>query len=517
EVPFNIEAKLIKDNEGGTVIARYEIKRAAGGTSYAEPLEFRVGVAMDLTAPRIKEAPNDTSLNPVDAQTGLTALVDYVGMLAGDKITVTWTGAPGTPAGGSHTAAPWPVTTVGVQEIALVNSVIAFNLGKPVTVSYTVTRGSSEPVPSQLRTLAVGRLPDSALRAPTILQAANNGEGPEFDVTSLTQNAVIRILNWPLIALGQYVWLRLQGTKADNTAWSKTVFQPPSGQTNPTWIAAGRYEHATDKAELQELKDGSSLTLEFKAALGGSQVEAEAVTLPVRTYIVALKPVITSVKDSKDVEIPNAGSTTYYSVTLTGTAEKGQRVQVLDGDTPKGEPTVDTATGIWVLPVYALSPGHHSFTAKALYGGGHTSQPPRTITVVDYTSFDGGDWNEWRPVRTQLVNEGGNYFVRLIPDKNSWFDGIIKDYSYLVNGSRYKISFKFRSSHAGHNILIYAGYKFEPIGISQPTIGWESHSVSITYGFDASNPQYYFRFAFTPGVVDGASYDLDDIRIERLG
>ncbi|MBC3273529.1 hypothetical protein HU765_26720, partial [Pseudomonas sp. SWRI81] len=73
--------------------ARYEIKRAAGGTSYAEPLEFRVGVALDLTAPGIKEAPNGTSLDPIIAQTELTAIVDYGGMLKDDRITVTFTGA----------------------------------------------------------------------------------------------------------------------------------------------------------------------------------------------------------------------------------------------------------------------------------------------------------------------------------------------------------------------------------------------------------------------------------------
>ncbi|WP_414871267.1 hypothetical protein, partial [Pseudomonas sp. IT-347P] len=34
-VPFPIGAELIKGNEGGTVEARYEIKRLAGGTSYS--------------------------------------------------------------------------------------------------------------------------------------------------------------------------------------------------------------------------------------------------------------------------------------------------------------------------------------------------------------------------------------------------------------------------------------------------------------------------------------------------
>ncbi|VVN47325.1 carbohydrate binding domain-containing protein [Pseudomonas fluorescens] len=47
-LPFNIKAELIKGNERGTVSASYFIDRAAGGTSYANALEFRVGEAESL-------------------------------------------------------------------------------------------------------------------------------------------------------------------------------------------------------------------------------------------------------------------------------------------------------------------------------------------------------------------------------------------------------------------------------------------------------------------------------------
>lgn len=46
-VPFTIKADLIKGNEGGTVKASYELKRAAGGTSYSDTLEFNVGPALE--------------------------------------------------------------------------------------------------------------------------------------------------------------------------------------------------------------------------------------------------------------------------------------------------------------------------------------------------------------------------------------------------------------------------------------------------------------------------------------
>ncbi|WP_429580327.1 Ig-like domain-containing protein [Pseudomonas frederiksbergensis] len=114
-----------------------------------------------------------------------------------------------------------------------------------------------------------------------------------------------------------------------------------------------------------------------KALYGSGQVSAAWVVNV--TAVVA--PTITSVKDAKDVEVPHNGFTFETSVTLTGTASKGQKVQILDGDTVKGEPTADATTGIWTLMVSVLSLGAHSFTAKALYGSEQVSAA-RTFTVL---------------------------------------------------------------------------------------------------------------------------------------
>ncbi len=101
------------------------------------------------------------------------------------------------------------------------------------------------------------------------------------------------------------------------------------------------------------------------------------------TVAVEVKPTIDSVKGSPSgVEIPNGGTTLETSVSLTGTASKGQKVQVLDGTISKGEPTASTTTGIWYLLVTGLSVASHSFTAKALYGSGQSSTPARSLTVA---------------------------------------------------------------------------------------------------------------------------------------
>ncbi|MGE1177800.1 hypothetical protein ACQJ23_27525, partial [Pseudomonas bananamidigenes] len=385
-VPFTIKAELIKGNEGGTVEASYSIKWAdERPTSYSDVKAFSVGVALELKAPKIKEAPNDLSLIPNAAKDALTAIVDYEGMRIGDKIIAKWTGAAGAPAEGSYTAPEKPVTVLGAQEIPLANSVVAFNLNKAVTVSYTVKRGSGEPLPSDTRILAVQSLVLDLSNVPKILQAANNGDGLELNVSALTGNATLRALDWPFIALKQRVWMHLSGMKSDNTPYAKTLWNGGNAQTNQGWIDNGHYDTAVLKTELQALKDGSSLRIAFKAGLSGSLAENDAVTFPERTYTVKaiadVKPEITRAEDSKGVEILPGAYTVDTSVTLIGTAAPGQKVQLRDGATLDGQPTADPGTGIWRHTLTGRTLTLHTFTAQALYGSGQTSDP-RTLTVT---------------------------------------------------------------------------------------------------------------------------------------
>jgi len=94
----------------------------------------------------------------------------------------------------------------------------------------------------------------------------------------------------------------------------------------------------------------------------------------------AIAPSIISVKAVNGVEIPHGAVTNETSVTITGTAEKAQRVQVFDRSEAKGEVVVD-ATGKWNFPLTGLEPRPHAITAKALYGLGDVSSA-RLFTVV---------------------------------------------------------------------------------------------------------------------------------------
>lgn len=80
-------------------------------------------------------------------------------------------------------------------------------------------------------------------------------------------------------------------------------------------------------------------------------------------------------------EIPNGGTTVETAITLSGVAAKGQKVDVLDGITSKGQPTADPVTGVWTLLITALDKTTHVFVAKELYGAGQSSDV-YTINVV---------------------------------------------------------------------------------------------------------------------------------------
>ncbi|MFW6751155.1 hypothetical protein ACKUG4_10785 [Pseudomonas glycinae] len=391
DVTFLLDAAFVQQHfeahRGEQLRVRYHIVRnATGKPSYSNPLEFSVGVKLDLKPPKIKEAPDDTRLDPIAAKDELTAVVDYVVMALDDEIIVTWSGAAETPPGGSHTAPKKTVTVLGPQEIPLANSVVAFNLNKSVSVSYTVKRGRQDPQPSEIRSLTVLAInhQDDRLPMPTIDGAPDD----ILDVHALPNGARTRIPRWPLIALGQKLWLVYEGINAvDGSRYTKRTYDatplPADGLPN------GMLPHAP-VADLQNLRHGSTLSIHFDVTFDGSTEHARVVNFPVRTYTIKAiedsKPAITSVKGSPSGdEIPPDGLTVETAVTLTGTASKGQKVQILDGNTDKGEATADPVTGIWSKTVSGLGITLHSFTAKALYGSGQVSDP-RTFTVTAATA-----------------------------------------------------------------------------------------------------------------------------------
>ena len=83
------------------------------------------------------------------------------------------------------------------------------------------------------------------------------------------------------------------------SVYRQVIWAAPFAHTNKEWIDNSFFEATAPYEDLIGLKDGSALTLEFKAGLGGSQNEDEAVKFPPRPYTV--KTVHEFVFDPTDV------------------------------------------------------------------------------------------------------------------------------------------------------------------------------------------------------------------------
>ncbi|WP_366919726.1 Ig-like domain-containing protein [Burkholderia orbicola] len=118
------------------------------------------------------------------------------------------------------------------------------------------------------------------------------------------------------------------------------------------------------------------------------------------------KPTIDEIYDDVgDVQGPiaNNGYTDDAQPTLSGKAEAGSHVTILDGNQVLGIATVD-ATGHWTFtPPKSLSEGEHAFTVVARDAAGNTSAASDTFTVnVDTTG-----WHLPPPVILRVVDDVG--------------------------------------------------------------------------------------------------------------
>ena len=180
---------------------------------------------------------------------------------------------------------PITVRVAGEAQGAIPSPILAASLGKTAEVFYAVNQsGAVRPV-SEVLSLQVVTLPATALSELVILEGVNGGAGPELDVSGAT-TATLRLGVWPLIAEGQPVWLSLSGTKSDGSPYSAVIWAAGSSKVNASWVMDDYWPTNLPIAELKQLKDGSALTITFKAGLDGTQVEANAVTFMPKVYTV---------------------------------------------------------------------------------------------------------------------------------------------------------------------------------------------------------------------------------------
>ncbi|CAI8864162.1 Ig-like domain repeat protein [Pseudomonas sp. IT-P294] len=330
-------------------------------------------VTDDLPPLYIRESPVSDLLNPLAVRHSCRIVMEYA-IEPGDRVSVSWAGAPGA---GSYTSVFFPVGELRPLEVGIGGiPLVIFNLGRTVTLTYTVIRGDSAPVTSQPLILYVLPIALSELPRPLITQAPGFGTGLVLDVNALTE-FTLRINAWPLQTQGQYFWLRLRGTNANDSVFDELYWSAPHNVVDQKFDK-GFYAQGYSADPLKGLKDRSTLTLEFMAGLQGGQDPALAQRFAHRNYIISTNgpvtpvvPVIESVKGSDNIVIPDMGDTAHSRVTVTGTALAGEEVELFDGEVFLGK--ARAISGRWELLVAELDVRRHVFKAVALYGGNEES------------------------------------------------------------------------------------------------------------------------------------------------
>ncbi|WP_296178830.1 hypothetical protein [Pseudomonas sp. UBA1879] len=247
-------------------------------------------------APTVTEAPSGT-LNPLLGASGVHVEVAYPEMNVSDIIGLSFNG--------NDTFDEQNGSMFGKVTFAVPVEDVVKAIGKTVDVVYAVVRPAGTSI-SQYLKLTVTPIPENQLAGPQIAQAS----GGTLDVTALTADADVTVSAWPLIAVGQRLWLKLEGsTTLDLPAWQGYAI-----------TSTGVQSTKIPQSFLKGLTDGSSLKLVLEVSFDGGTTRQ---AFPLTTYAITAVPPITSVTidrvtDSKGFDIPNGGTTTDTSVTIYG-------------------------------------------------------------------------------------------------------------------------------------------------------------------------------------------------------
>ncbi|MCV4342454.1 hypothetical protein [Pseudomonas capsici] len=273
-VIVNAALQLAAGN-GDNLTVYYGIRDRVGNWSgYSLAAFTRVEIFV-RPAPKLKEAPDD-ELDPMLAVTGATVVVAYFYMRDTDSIRVRWD---------DHEDVTDPVSQPGNPsanvQFTVTPSAIASFLGKTLPITYVVTRGEIE-YESEPLSLKIQALPESALPTPEVPQASWH---KSLTVQRLAGDVNLTVKAWPLIAIGQRIWLRFEGTAHDGSAynWNHPIWQDYAVTTDT--------DQSTQVAlsELQKLKGGSNLLLIMEISFDGGLTRTP---LPIETLgIIVYYPV----------------------------------------------------------------------------------------------------------------------------------------------------------------------------------------------------------------------------------
>ena len=118
---------------------------------------------------------------------------------------------------------------------------------------------------------------DTRLPRPAITDA----NGDELDLGVFPDDTTITCAPWPLIAVGQKVWLDVDGTLDNGTATTHTLLK--ASAVTATQVRNG-LSLPLPRTWLETLRDGSSLTVKLAATLNGSTETSDKINFPLASY-----------------------------------------------------------------------------------------------------------------------------------------------------------------------------------------------------------------------------------------
>ncbi|MGY2237392.1 carbohydrate binding domain-containing protein [Pseudomonas gingeri] len=299
ELPFTVRRQYILPNLDRSMRLYYTVARDGARTRFSHPFIMKVGSALDLPVPKVLEStitgPDTATINPlhVDSPPVVTIRVEYSPMYPSDNITVHWVGKPGI---GTPNITPKPGSISGQVDFTAPSSAVAAAIGGDCQVSYSVERGgattASDTLQVSVSEFSAGDLPRPEFYVDNVQLISGT-----LDVT---RSIKMRLPSWPLIDVGQKVWLVLEGFSYNYTLWD-------AFPVSPEWIRTGYAEIPVPASYLNKLGNNSSLLATPRVTFDHSSVVANATVFPLRIVTVQNQSSVIIIIDNTSFENNTTG------------------------------------------------------------------------------------------------------------------------------------------------------------------------------------------------------------------
>ncbi|MHC8394979.1 hypothetical protein ACYZT8_15170 [Pseudomonas sp. LB3P93] len=267
-VPYERFARLA----GGTAVFSYT--RMSLGSMLDRSISLKVDVkgkaASLLQPPTLVGA--GTTLDPLGFPEGLTARVEFLEHLPGDRARLKVEGTPGL---GSPEFGAIAFNKNQRANFLLKPQVLMANHGKVMSLSWELLRATPAQASDALA-VTIERIADADRRLPTpsIPQAPDN---KVLDLGSFTGPGQVQCVPWSGVAVGQLRWFRVHGVDVNGTEYMIPIAQ--SAPVTSVEVVSG-LDNTLPRDLLLKFKPGSQLRVVLKVAFDGKDDESTAVVFP---------------------------------------------------------------------------------------------------------------------------------------------------------------------------------------------------------------------------------------------